>query len=168
MFLTDADIFKRDLFSKVNSAIQEIQSKLQANRKKSILKSKAIEIVLDSDDFEGTDWKDWNYYCIDKETRHLFWLDEHTLDTAVYQGPESNTRIGKSHPVLVYRVAEYNLALCVGILLQVEYYQHLSLFPHEQSLGENFFDEMKGILVWGLAGEFLKKYLKRNCAEDWH
>lgn len=53
---------------------------------------------------------------------------------------------------------------CKGRLLRSEYYQHLTYFPHDQTMDITFFDEMKGLLIWGLTG----KQIHSESIDGWN
>lgn len=95
----------------------------------------------------------WEYYIVDHSSHHLLWLTEHIITTNNYKGAESEAHIGKFALFLQAFASSPTDENPIGQLLRYEYYIHLSYFPHEQILEDDFFTEMKGILVWGLAGE---------------
>lgn len=52
---------------------------------------KFSEVVLEAKDSENGVWE---YYIVDHESQHLFWLGKHQLQTGIYKGAESAAHIG--------------------------------------------------------------------------
>lgn len=92
----------------------------------------------------------WGYYIVDCESKHLLWLSDHMTEANIYQGAASKTHLGNAypHPDLKLLAQMYTL----GQQFKVEYYRHLSYFPHGHELDKTFIEETKGILIWGLTG----------------
>ena len=50
--------------------------------------------------------------------------------------------------------------------MDVEYYMHLSFFPHKRSLPEDFFDKLIGELGWGSVGTFITRIPALSRLDD--
>lgn len=146
-FSTDVNIYEEETFKELLDFTEHIRHRINVlGRAVDIRNAKNVEIVFDIDS-DGT----WEYYIADHKTRHLLWLEKYHIQTDIKGGAESFAHLSKSlamhslrRLLLTYRISEHKINL--------EYYIHLSYFPHRNSLPDNFFNELRGMITWTLSG----------------
>ena len=90
---TDVDVCNEKLHENVEKAIVKLQNLIL--EKSQIISASffgPIEAVLEPLNEELTKW---GYYLAYHGLQHLFWLDDHRIETTIYHGAESKNHVGK-------------------------------------------------------------------------
>lgn len=93
IFLTDANICDADVLGEVAKIKQLIIAKIEKHKDHLETKVKFLEVVLERT--VDNEKKLWQYYIVQRSSRHIFWLDEHSVEPNVYQGAASEEHIGE-------------------------------------------------------------------------
>lgn len=92
IFLTDTNICDANVLGEITKIGQLIKAKMEEHKDLE-MRVKSLEVVLE----RTVDKEDilWQYYIVQRSSRHIFWLDQHSVEPNVYQGAASEEHIGE-------------------------------------------------------------------------
>lgn len=100
IFFTDVDVVDTHAYIEIEKVVTELQKLIQKKQESDGEAITVSAVVLETEDFKKGVWE---YYFVEHATQHLFWLEEHSLETIIYKGAESEAHIGE-HVYLSFAV----------------------------------------------------------------